>query len=131
MNVSFNLLFPLLFSPCMLTCYVLDSTHTQPRFLEVHWRKWLGWNSQRLCVKSLRRNHGLQIIVRLFDFPHLLLLEDVFTYSSIIVIPDFGVCCRRLTPGPGYLEALCEDNVILSFVADIPLTLTFQPFTSR
>ena len=27
------------------------------------------------------------------------------------VIPDFGVACRRLTPGPGYLEALCEDNV--------------------
>lgn len=30
------------------------------------------------------------------------------------VIPDFAVCCRRLTPGPGYLEALCETNV--SFV---------------
>ncbi|TFK42010.1 FAD/NAD-P-binding domain-containing protein [Crucibulum laeve] len=27
------------------------------------------------------------------------------------IIPDFAVCCRRLTPGPGYLEALCEDNV--------------------
>jgi hypothetical protein len=27
------------------------------------------------------------------------------------VIPDFAVGCRRLTPGPGYLEALCEDNV--------------------
>ncbi|KAF8203877.1 FAD/NAD-binding domain-containing protein [Pholiota molesta] len=27
------------------------------------------------------------------------------------LIPDFGVACRRLTPGPGYLEALCEDNV--------------------
>ncbi|KAG7452053.1 FAD/NAD-binding domain-containing protein [Guyanagaster necrorhizus] len=27
------------------------------------------------------------------------------------IIPDFGVACRRLTPGPGYLEALCEDNV--------------------
>ncbi|KAF9486402.1 FAD/NAD-binding domain-containing protein [Pholiota conissans] len=30
------------------------------------------------------------------------------------LIPDFGVACRRLTPGPGYLEVLCEDNV--SFV---------------
>ncbi|KAH9934327.1 uncharacterized protein B0H18DRAFT_869878 [Fomitopsis serialis] len=29
--------------------------------------------------------------------------------------PDFGVACRRLTSGPGYLEALCEDNV--DFVA--------------
>lgn len=26
------------------------------------------------------------------------------------VVPDFAVCCRRLTPGPGYLEALCENN---------------------
>ncbi|KAF5385387.1 hypothetical protein D9615_001078 [Tricholomella constricta] len=28
-----------------------------------------------------------------------------------VVIPDFAPCCRRLTPGPGYLEALCADNV--------------------
>ncbi|KJA28573.1 hypothetical protein HYPSUDRAFT_34011 [Hypholoma sublateritium FD-334 SS-4] len=27
------------------------------------------------------------------------------------LVPEFGVACRRLTPGPGYLEALCEDNV--------------------
>ncbi|KAI0649239.1 FAD/NAD-P-binding domain-containing protein [Trametes meyenii] len=27
------------------------------------------------------------------------------------LMPDFPVSCRRLTPGPGYLEALCEDNV--------------------
>jgi cation diffusion facilitator CzcD-associated flavoprotein CzcO len=26
-------------------------------------------------------------------------------------IPDFSPNCRRLTPGPGYLEALTEDNV--------------------
>ncbi|KAL5536604.1 hypothetical protein ACEPAF_427 [Sanghuangporus sanghuang] len=26
------------------------------------------------------------------------------------LMPDFPVLCRRLTPGPGYLEALCEDN---------------------
>ncbi|KAI8972557.1 FAD/NAD-P-binding domain-containing protein [Trametes punicea] len=26
------------------------------------------------------------------------------------LIPDFPLSCRRLTPGPGYLEALCEDN---------------------
>uniref|UniRef100_D8PMF7 FAD/NAD(P)-binding domain-containing protein n=1 Tax=Schizophyllum commune (strain H4-8 / FGSC 9210) TaxID=578458 RepID=D8PMF7_SCHCM len=31
------------------------------------------------------------------------------------LIPEFGLGCRRLTPGPGYLEALCEDNV--DFVA--------------
>ncbi|KZT66595.1 FAD/NAD(P)-binding domain-containing protein [Daedalea quercina L-15889] len=27
------------------------------------------------------------------------------------LIPEFGVACRRLTAGPGYLEALCADNV--------------------
>ncbi|KAH0826274.1 hypothetical protein J3R83DRAFT_5746 [Lanmaoa asiatica] len=27
------------------------------------------------------------------------------------IVPSFPVACRRLTPGPGYLEALCEDNV--------------------
>ena len=27
------------------------------------------------------------------------------------LIPSFSVGCRRLTPGPGFLEALCEDNV--------------------
>lgn len=27
------------------------------------------------------------------------------------LVPNFSVGCRRLTPGPGYLEALVEDNV--------------------
>ncbi|KAI0139480.1 flavin-binding monooxygenase [Hypoxylon sp. NC0597] len=27
------------------------------------------------------------------------------------LIPSFGIGCRRSTPGPGYLEALVEDNV--------------------
>ncbi|KAH8689850.1 hypothetical protein BGW36DRAFT_440544 [Talaromyces proteolyticus] len=27
------------------------------------------------------------------------------------LLPNFSVGCRRLTPGPGYLEALAEDNV--------------------
>lgn len=27
------------------------------------------------------------------------------------MVPDFGPNCRRLTPGPGYLESLTEDNV--------------------
>jgi hypothetical protein len=30
--------------------------------------------------------------------------------------PSFGVGCRRLTPGPGYLEALIQDNV--DFIPD-------------
>ncbi|KAH6676226.1 hypothetical protein B0J14DRAFT_350711 [Halenospora varia] len=28
-----------------------------------------------------------------------------------LIVPDFPPNCRRLTPGPGYLEALTEDNV--------------------
>jgi len=28
-----------------------------------------------------------------------------------VLIPDWHVGCRRLTPGVGYLEALCEDHV--------------------
>lgn len=40
------------------------------------------------------------------------------------LLPDFPPCCRRLTPGPGYLEALTADNVdvisesIVKIVAD-------------
>jgi cation diffusion facilitator CzcD-associated flavoprotein CzcO len=29
------------------------------------------------------------------------------------LVPDFSPNCRRLTPGPGYLEALAQDNVTL------------------
>lgn len=32
------------------------------------------------------------------------------------LIPDFPVGCKRLTPGPGYLEALVSDDV--TFVSD-------------
>ncbi|KAF9566936.1 FAD/NAD(P)-binding domain-containing protein [Agrocybe pediades] len=38
------------------------------------------------------------------------------------IIPDFAVACRRLTPGPGYLEALCEDNV--TFVSSLIKRIT-------
>lgn len=31
--------------------------------------------------------------------------------ADIIVPTNFAVGCRRPTPGNGYLEALCEDNV--------------------
>ncbi|KAH7397926.1 flavin-binding monooxygenase [Cadophora sp. MPI-SDFR-AT-0126] len=38
------------------------------------------------------------------------------------LIPSFSVGCRRLTPGPGYLEALIEDNV--EFVSDKIASIT-------
>ena len=40
-----------------------------------------------------------------------LVSERDLDLNSYAVIPGFPVACRRLTPGPGYLEALCEDNV--------------------
>jgi len=46
----------------------------------------------------------------------------------ILVIPEFGVACRRLTPGPGYLEALCEDNVIGLHVYRIAQGLTTSAY---
>lgn len=38
------------------------------------------------------------------------------------LVPSFSVGCRRLTPGPGYLEALVEDNV--DFVSDKITSIT-------
>ncbi|KAK4704328.1 hypothetical protein P7C70_g1880, partial [Phenoliferia sp. Uapishka_3] len=38
------------------------------------------------------------------------------------IIPTFPVACRRLTPGPGYLEALVEDNA--GFVSSPIKTIT-------
>ena len=47
------------------------------------------------------------------------LLDYILVYFKrelkrrVAVIPDFPVSCRRITPGPGYLQALCADNVSL------------------
>jgi hypothetical protein len=43
---------------------------------------------------------------------HAFLLTPRNTHPPITkVIPAWSVSCRRLTPGPGYFEALCSDNV--------------------
>jgi cation diffusion facilitator CzcD-associated flavoprotein CzcO len=41
--------------------------------------------------------------------------------AKAIIPKDFAVGCRRPTPGNGYLEALCEDNVevVLDSIAEI------------
>lgn len=41
--------------------------------------------------------------------------------ANAIIPNDFAVGCRRPTPGNGYLEALCEDNVdvVLDGIAEI------------
>lgn len=48
-------------------------------------------------------------------------LEKKPWIADMIVPTDFAVGCRRPTPGNGYLEALCEDNVdvIGSSIAEI------------
>ena len=38
-----------------------------------------------------------------------------------LVIPDFPVSCRRLTPGPGYLETLLMDHVSADNIQHISL----------
>ena len=63
---------------------------------------------RRLAKKPWIADHrtcSLCACVRLAEFPR-------------VVIPEFSVACRRLTPGPGYLEALCEDNVCVLFTQD-------------
>lgn len=51
--------------------------------------------------KEARRDFTAIMQERLAKKPHIL--------ASLL--PSFSVGCRRLTPGPGYLEALVEDNV--------------------
>ncbi|EIM83202.1 FAD/NAD-P-binding domain-containing protein [Stereum hirsutum FP-91666 SS1] len=46
------------------------------------------------------------------------------------IIPVFGVGCRRLTPGPGFLESLCEDNVDLETTPIKRITPTGIELTS-
>jgi hypothetical protein len=56
--------------------------------------------------------------------------HNVLIVSGPKVIPDFGVACRRLTPGPGYLEALCEDNVRDKLLERLPtITLDLHRWT--
>lgn len=41
-----------------------------------------------------------------------LILQPLLFWGK--VIPTWSVSCRRLTPGPGYFEALCSSNVSTS-----------------
>lgn len=77
-----------------------------------------GRPSEQTCWKGWPRSHGSPITVStvtsVLKYPHL-------KRNNFVVIPDFAVACRRLTPGPGYLEALCEDNVHIRYI-----TFTYQ-----
>ena len=76
----------------------------------IQYRKGLEYELQTLYSKSQRGSDlqatsraqytaGMQ--ARLKDKPELL----------DMLIPDFPPLCKRLTPGPGYLEALTADNI--------------------
>ncbi|KAF2254387.1 FAD/NAD(P)-binding domain-containing protein [Trematosphaeria pertusa] len=78
----------------------------------LHFRKELEekyWRRFRAMVRGSEENEGMRELFievmrkRASKKPEL--LEGL--------IPDFAPHCRRLTPGPGYLESLTEDNVEL------------------
>ncbi|KAM5531996.1 hypothetical protein V8D89_014330 [Ganoderma adspersum] len=56
-----------------------------------------GTDMQRMAQKMFRENMETKLAKK--------------PWIAEKLMPDFPVACRRLTPGPGYLEALCEDNV--------------------
>ncbi|KAI1781081.1 FAD/NAD(P)-binding domain-containing protein [Hypoxylon cercidicola] len=66
-----------------------------------YWRGFAGWlKGSELNDKA--REEFIEIVKkRIVKKPELI--------NSII--PDFSPHCRRLTPGPGYFEAITEDNV--------------------
>ena len=68
---------------------------------EKYWRRFPAMIRGSERNKGLREEFVQKMAERVEKKPELL--------DSII--PDFSPLCRRLTPGPGYLEALCADNV--------------------
>ncbi|KAM5354102.1 hypothetical protein ACJ41O_000752 [Fusarium nematophilum] len=68
---------------------------------EKYWRRFGTFFRNSEENKDLRERFIDIMRKRLAKKPEL--LEDI--------IPDFSPNCRRLTPGPGYLEAITEDNV--------------------
>ncbi|THU82650.1 FAD/NAD(P)-binding domain-containing protein [Dendrothele bispora CBS 962.96] len=78
--------------------------------------------------RHLERDAHAAYAVTLIDSPIVEQAQEAFKKDMIKrlakkpwivdhIVPDFAISCKRLTPGPGYLEALCEDNV--DFVPDI------------
>ena len=79
-----------------MSSFLLTPFYAAPR----DWPRWTGktWS---------HRFFGLLF----FWMSNVVKMANVDLFGFYEVIPDFPVACRRLTPGPGYLEALCEDNV--------------------
>lgn len=66
-----------------------------------YWRRFATFFKDHPDNQKLRENFTEMMRKRLVKKPEL--LDDI--------VPDFSPNCRRLTPGPGYLEAITEDNV--------------------
>lgn len=66
-----------------------------------------NWRKHGNVYKGARRNAALRE-----DFTQIM-AERLDKRPELLesIVPDFSPYCRRLTPGPGYLEALCEENV--------------------
>src|SRR5258706_9964960 len=97
----------------MLT--ILVTPEQQARFASdpeyyLHLRKVIEYESN--SVHSLTLKGTEMQNAALEDFTNLM-RERLAKKPEILksLLPSFSVGCRRLTPGPGYLEALVEDNV--------------------
>ncbi|KAI0181412.1 FAD/NAD(P)-binding domain-containing protein [Hypoxylon sp. FL1284] len=66
-----------------------------------YWRGFGGWLKGSESNDKARENFIEIVKKRLAKKPEL--FENI--------IPDFSPHCRRITPGPGYFEAITEDNV--------------------
>jgi cation diffusion facilitator CzcD-associated flavoprotein CzcO len=68
---------------------------------ETYWRRFVSLFKDSPENLNAREEFKGIMKKRLGDKPKL--LQDI--------LPDFSSHCRRLTPAPGYLEALSKDNV--------------------
>jgi cation diffusion facilitator CzcD-associated flavoprotein CzcO len=93
---------------------VLERFQNDP---EYHWRYRKELEVELNAVHGVTQaNHEMQKGARVLFDQH---MRDKLAKKPEIaekMIPAFPVACKRLTPGPGYLEALVEDNV--EFVHD-------------
>ncbi|KAF2146960.1 uncharacterized protein K452DRAFT_218241 [Aplosporella prunicola CBS 121167] len=72
---------------------------------ETYWRRFAAVLKNTEENEKARKEFTTLMAARLKDKPEL--LDEI--------LPDFSPHCRRLTPGPGYLEALTKENV--SFIS--------------
>ncbi|KAI0763006.1 FAD/NAD(P)-binding domain-containing protein [Fomes fomentarius] len=76
------------------------------------------WNFRRTLEVDMNSQHsytqkGSKLSKELEEKFRKSMMEKLANRPDIAerLVPSFSVSCRRLTPGPNYLEALCSDNV--------------------